>query len=109
MDIDRDYRENVETRIGESPGMKLLLRRSAGLQQSIRDLLKTCQGSTSSEPRDKIYALLGLASDVPKDPITVDYSRPVLKSKWTFYGFTRKSIHLIQNPLPKSADLLIKC
>ncbi|KAH8744240.1 heterokaryon incompatibility protein-domain-containing protein, partial [Hyaloscypha sp. PMI_1271] len=65
---------NLKIRIEESPGMRLLERRCDGLQQSIHDLLKACQGSKSSEPRDKIYALLGLASDMPKDAITVDYS-----------------------------------
>lgn len=47
--------------------------------RTLLDLLKVCQNSGCCDRRDRVYALLGLASDVPDGAIVVDYKRPALK------------------------------
>lgn len=46
-------------------------------QMELLDLLERFRYCEATDPRDKIYALLGLASDVQPDEITIDYTMPV--------------------------------
>ncbi|EPE27264.1 hypothetical protein GLAREA_03179 [Glarea lozoyensis ATCC 20868] len=68
-------------RIRASPATRICTSR---LQQkskrpTLLELLVACKDSKSSEPRDRLYALLGLASDVQEDSIVIDYNRPIFK------------------------------
>jgi hypothetical protein len=48
-------------------------------KNTLFELMRTCQYSLSVDPRDKVYALLGLALDCQKDEIVVDYSKPLFE------------------------------
>lgn len=50
--------------------------RQSRAMQLVR-LLQCTQGYQASDPRDKLYALLGLSSDVSTDDFPPDYSKPV--------------------------------
>jgi hypothetical protein len=64
--------------IGHSIGSKITnMRISGGKSQSLLDLLEACKASRCCNPRDRVYALLGLANDVPEDAILIDYSKSV--------------------------------
>jgi hypothetical protein len=43
----------------------------------LHQLLETCQDCQCSDPRDKVYALLGFADDCDAENIVVDYSKSV--------------------------------
>lgn len=65
---------------------RLTLRRRAGSQSSLHELLREYSDSTCTERRDKIYGILGLASDCIEDPetgeaqgLTADYERSVVR------------------------------
>jgi len=45
----------------------------------LQTLLETCERSLCQEPRDKVYGLLGLASDVDNGVISVDYSKSMFE------------------------------
>ncbi|PMD19522.1 HET-domain-containing protein [Hyaloscypha hepaticicola] len=64
--------------ISHSIGSKIAnMRISGGKSQSLLDLLVACKASRCCNPRDRVYALLGLANDVPEDTILIDYSKSV--------------------------------
>jgi hypothetical protein len=64
--------------ISHSIGSKITnMRISGGKSQSLLDLLEACKASRCCNPRDRVYALLGLANDVPEDAILIDYSKSV--------------------------------
>jgi hypothetical protein len=68
-------------RIRASPGTRICASR---LQQkskrpTLLELLNACKDSKCSEPRDRIYAILGLASDVQEGSIVIDYDRSIFK------------------------------
>jgi hypothetical protein len=73
--------------IQESIGMKISMARVAAKEEALWELMETCLSSKSSDPRDKIYALLALAHDVPKEVFKVDYSRSIFKVKMDFLWF----------------------
>lgn len=65
---------------------RLTLRRRAGSQSSLHELLHEYSDSTCTERRDKIYGILGLASDCIENPetgepqgLTADYERLVIQ------------------------------
>lgn len=65
---------------------RLTLRRRAGSQSSLHDLLREYSDSACTERRDKIYGILGLASDCIENPETgeaqglaADYERLVVQ------------------------------
>jgi len=45
----------------------------------LKSLLATCETSYCQDPRDKIYGILGLASDISKNKISVDYSKSLFE------------------------------
>jgi len=57
----------------------LALRESilAGYQINLHGLLRASHMFKSSNPRDKVYSLLGVACDREKAKISIDYQRPV--------------------------------
>lgn len=54
---------------------------------TLRSLLEITKGSMCRDRRDKIYGLLGLASDVPKRAIEVDYSGSLYDLYWRVMDF----------------------
>jgi hypothetical protein len=72
--------------------------------------METCSSSTSSDPRDRIYGLLALAHDVPKEGFKIDYSRYILKVKMDFLWFYQcknKSRPEFISKLCKSVDTML--
>ncbi|KAH8649435.1 heterokaryon incompatibility protein-domain-containing protein [Tricladium varicosporioides] len=71
-------------RIQSSPGA--LIVKSAtpwlSLRRSLQELLAACKDSKASEPRDKIYGLIGLAMDIWEFDIKTDYRKPVSEIKF---------------------------
>lgn len=69
----------VQTRfwsISHSAGRKVWDMRSRGREnKTLLSLLEAFQNSQCSDRRDKVYALLGLAKDVPSGAIEVDYAK----------------------------------
>jgi len=64
--------------IKHSRGSKIVNMRIRGKgNNSLAELLETCRASRCCDPRDRVYALLGLANDVPEDAIAVDYTHSV--------------------------------
>lgn len=73
-------------RIANGPGMNISRSRistSTGkyLRRTLLQLLETCKKSKSCDPHDRIYAILGLADDLPPNTIMVDYERSIFKVK----------------------------
>lgn len=61
--------------INNSPGVKVLKMRTRGKRiRTLLELLEACKSSQCYDRRDKVYALLGLAKDVPNSAIVVDYN-----------------------------------
>lgn len=65
---------------------RLTLRRRAGSQSSLHELLREYSDSTCTERRDKIYGILGLASDCLENPetgeargMTADYGKLIIQ------------------------------
>jgi hypothetical protein len=75
------YLPEVLERIKASPGMRISRARWERGHPTLLELLETCKASKSSVPHDRIYALLGVASDISEDSILVDYGRPIFKVK----------------------------
>lgn len=46
---------------------------------TLKELLNDCQESLCTDPRDKVYALVGLASDCRDRELVVDYSKPLVQ------------------------------
>jgi hypothetical protein len=71
-------------RLRATPGMKIAsqrLMRMEGKSHGLWKFLSDCKDSQSSDPLDKIYALIPLADDVPKDGIQIDYSLTLYELK----------------------------
>ncbi|KAE9375181.1 HET-domain-containing protein, partial [Stipitochalara longipes BDJ] len=68
-------------RIVKSPGIKIPRSRNSDHKRLLLELMETCKSSKSCDPHDRIYAILGLASDVPPEAILVDYERSIFKVK----------------------------
>ncbi|KAH8767525.1 heterokaryon incompatibility protein-domain-containing protein [Hyaloscypha finlandica] len=75
------YLPEILERIKASPGMRISRARLEGGHPTLLELLETCKTSKSSVPHDRIYALLGVASDISEDSIPVDYDRSIFKVK----------------------------
>jgi hypothetical protein len=58
----------------------------------LRTLLETCERSLCQDPRDKVYGLLGLASNVKDDDLPVDYSKSMFELFWDVVWFTYKQL-----------------
>ncbi|KAK5952456.1 hypothetical protein OHC33_006499 [Knufia fluminis] len=58
----------VVSQILQSRTARLTLRRKAGSQSSLHELLQEYSDSACTERRDKVYGILGLASDCIEDP-----------------------------------------
>jgi len=63
----------------------------------LHQLLETCQDCQCSNPRDKIYALLGFADDCNADNIVVDYSKSV-------FGVFKGVVKLLLSPRDQHLD-----
>jgi hypothetical protein len=71
-------------RIANGPGVNLSKSRTPCGQYwgcTLLQLLETCKKSKSCDPHDRIYAILGLAGDLPPNAIMVDYERSIFKVK----------------------------
>lgn len=71
-------------RIANGPGMNISKSRTSTgqyLRRTLLQLLETCKKSKSYDPHDRIYAILGLADDLPPNAIMVDYERSIFKVK----------------------------
>ncbi|TVY76061.1 Heterokaryon incompatibility protein 6 OR allele [Lachnellula suecica] len=64
--------------ISKSRATDLALGKNAG-SFSLRTLIKVSHDSLCQDPRDKIYGLLGLASDVPLGHIPIDYNQSIFQ------------------------------
>lgn len=73
--------QNFLERIANSPGIKIPRRRIADHDRTLLELMETCKTSKSCDPHDRIYAILGLALDIPPEAILVDYERSIFKVK----------------------------
>jgi hypothetical protein len=58
----------------------------------LRTLLEACERSLCQDPRDKVYGLLGLASDVKDDDLPVDYSKSTFELFWDVVRFMYKQV-----------------
>lgn len=56
----------------------------------LRHLLETCERSLCQDPRDKVYGLLGLASNVKDDDLRVNYSKSMFELFWDVVQYTYK-------------------
>jgi Heterokaryon incompatibility protein (HET) len=80
------------------------------INRDLWDILDECSGLATSEPRDKIYAVLGLAKQTPALPVP-DYARSV---KEIYLEFARHFVHTgygleiitaaVANDHPKKVD-----
>jgi hypothetical protein len=68
-------------------------------------LLENCERSLCQEPRDKIYGLLGLASNVRDGEIVVDYSKSMFKLYEDVMAHYLASQGSIDSEYSKSTDL----
>jgi hypothetical protein len=50
-------------------------------KRTLLELMETCKSSKSEDPHDRIFAILGLANDVSREAIVVDYERSIFKVK----------------------------
>ncbi|KAL8908306.1 MAG: hypothetical protein Q9171_005514 [Xanthocarpia ochracea] len=74
-DIDFHFRD-----VARGPAFALSAFRDNGVCKygdTLLELLEFLRTTESSEPRDKVYALLGFASDLSSSDIVPDYSRPL--------------------------------
>ncbi|KAK5091587.1 hypothetical protein LTR05_001772 [Lithohypha guttulata] len=76
----------VIPQILQSRTTRLTMRRKAGSMSSLHELLREYADSTCTERRDKVYGILGLASDCSEDPDTgetfgvkPDYEKHIVK------------------------------
>lgn len=80
----------IQDMFSRTPGAKIIrryhryqeLRRSLIASDEVVPLgsaLLEFRKSKSQDPRDKVYALLGLATDIPENSIVVDYDKPVVE------------------------------
>ncbi|KAJ3525108.1 hypothetical protein NM208_g11783 [Fusarium decemcellulare] len=70
-------------------------------------LLRSTQDYQASDPRDKLYALLGVASDVSAEDIIPDYTRPVQKvyeDLVKFMAVQRRSLDILPSGRLSSSD-----
>jgi hypothetical protein len=56
---------------------KIRLGWNSGLRQPLRELIRECRYRRATDPRDKIYALLGLMGDSKNNLLQPDYTKPV--------------------------------
>ena len=56
---------------------KIRLGWNSALRQPLRELIRECRYRRATDPRDKIYSLLGLMGDSRNDLLQPDYTKPV--------------------------------
>jgi hypothetical protein len=64
--------------IEDSYGGRIASRRIEAKNQTLGELLASCKASRCVDPRDKLYALLGMPSDVGKNTFVVDYTKDII-------------------------------
>jgi hypothetical protein len=69
------------------------------------NLLEACQASKCSDPRDKVYWLLGLANDCSEDKLAVGYSNPLHDVYRDVIMFQSSGAHTKQYLLSPTKDL----
>jgi hypothetical protein len=75
--------------IEETPAVRLLKLKSAGCTHGLIDLMALSYQSKSTDIRDKAYAFLSIANDVPLDAIPVDYSVSIEKLRFQVHRLYR--------------------
>ncbi|TVY15911.1 Heterokaryon incompatibility protein 6, OR allele [Lachnellula arida] len=76
----------------------IITRHRQSKQNTLQDLLWSYQGSSCSDPRDKIYGLLGLALDCQNEELEVDYSKSLFEIYKDVVNFYSKSYSSLQSP-----------
>jgi hypothetical protein len=64
-----------------TPGARLTTRRRQGRNQTLAELLEVCKSSQCTLLHDRIYAVLGIAIDVPQWSIPIDYTKSIWRVK----------------------------
>jgi hypothetical protein len=106
------------TRVGNSPGLKISRYRSSwgrgsfGQRTLIR-LLEISRNSKSSDSHDRVYAILGLAIDVPSDTIQIDYNRSIFKLKmdvvWLYHTKLGASREMVSETCQLLDEIFADC
>ncbi|KAJ9661933.1 hypothetical protein H2198_001685 [Neophaeococcomyces mojaviensis] len=102
------------TSILRSRTTRLTLRRRAGSQSTLRELLQEYCDSTCTERHDKIYGILGLATDCAEDPetgiaqgITPDYEKDYVEVFLDALSCIKQSLPS-EEVLPAAALLILQ-
>jgi hypothetical protein len=91
----RDFNKNLESdAVTQQPAFIL------------RTLLETCERSLCQDPRDKVYGLLGLASNVKDDELPVDYSKSMFELFWDVVWLTYKQEPGSETPMLHAVELI---
>jgi hypothetical protein len=98
----------IVEKIKRSLGSKIANMRIRGRgNHSLVELFEVCKASKCCDPRDRVYALLGLANDVPKETIDVDYTRSAVKVREDILKFLLPRQKLIHFDMDYIASLLM--
>lgn len=76
-ELDKEYLDMGPDHIVALAQLRTFFWMEGSLNKTLYQLLRTCHSLASHDPRDKIYALLGLAKDRQRLSIIPDYSKPV--------------------------------
>ena len=93
-------------RLANSPGWKISRFREHYRKRTLIELLETCRNSKSSDAHDRVYAILGLADDVPPDATPIDYGRSIFKVKMDVAWFYQEKLGHARMSMSKTCQLL---
>ena len=74
----QSYTSSCE-KIRTSQAFRLMDFQASKKRKSLAALIEACEDSLCSDPRDKVYALLGLATNPQKDELPIDYSKTLFE------------------------------
>lgn len=74
----QSYASSCE-KIRTSQAFRLVDLKASRKRKNLAALIEACEDSLCSDPRDKVYALLGLATDPEKDELPIDYSKTLFE------------------------------
>lgn len=83
------FKELIE-RINKSVGKRIIEKRHDRGKRALVDLLEATKHSKCVDPHDRIYAILGLASDISGHSFPVDYDRSIFKVKMDIAWFFKQ-------------------
>ncbi|KAF4633173.1 hypothetical protein G7Y89_g4952 [Cudoniella acicularis] len=70
-------------------------------------LLETCERSLCHDSRDKVYGLLGLASDVKDEDLLVDYSKSMFELFWDVARLAQKQGEAREGGREEHVDIVV--